>query len=461
VALPLALFALCAAVHAEPPAAAAPAGSPPYQVDVAYSKLPNGLRVVLSRDTTAPLTVVAVYYNIGFRIEPKDRTGFAHLFEHMMFQGSENLGKMEFIKLVQSNGGLLNGSTRFDFTNYFEVVPSHALETALWAEADRMKGLAITGENLKNQQEVVKNEVRVNVLNQPYGGFPWLDLPQYANQNWFNAHNFYGDLKDLDAATLEDVSKFFKTFYAPNNAVLVVVGDFDPAQAKGWIDKYFAPVAASQLPAKPDISEPRQEKENRASKDDALATRPALAIGYHAPKRNTPEYYAMGLIDEILVQGRDSRLYDALVQKTGLTGNVNGGINSGLGDMFNINGPTLWDVSLFHDKDKSPDDILKVFDAEIEKIRTTPVDQATLDRALVKKRSGLYDKMEQFGGFGKADLLASFALFDDDPKKINQIEDEFRKVTPALIQKTAQEYLRPANRTVLLIAPKGESKSGK
>jgi zinc protease len=133
VALPLALFALCAAVHAEPPAAAAPAGSPPYQVDVAYSKLPNGLRVVLSRDTTAPLTVVAVYYNIGFRIEPKDRTGFAHLFEHMMFQGSENLGKMEFIKLVQSNGGLLNGSTRFDFTNYFEVVPSHALETALWA----------------------------------------------------------------------------------------------------------------------------------------------------------------------------------------------------------------------------------------------------------------------------------------------------------------------------------------
>jgi zinc protease len=457
-ALPLALFVLCAAVHAESPAAAAPAGSSPYQVDVEYSKLPNGLRVVLSRDTTAPLAVVALYYNIGFRIEPKDRTGFAHLFEHMMFQGSENLGKMEFIKLVQSNGGLLNGSTRFDFTNYFEVVPSHALETALWAEADRMKGLAITGENLKNQQEVVKNEVRVNVLNQPYGGFPWLDLPQYANQNWFNAHNFYGDLKDLDAATLEDVSKFFKTFYAPNNAALVVVGDFDPAQAKGWIEKYFAPVPAAQLPAKPDISEPRQEKEKRATKDDALATRPALAIGYHAPKRNTPEYYAMGLIDEILVQGRDSRLYEALVQKTGLTGDVNGGINSGLGDMFNINGPTLWDVSLFHDKDKSADEILKVFDAEIEKIRTTPVDQATLDRALVKKRSGLYDKMEQFGGFGKADLLASFALFDDDPKKINQIEDEFRKVTPALIQKTAQEYLRLANRTVLLIAPKGESK---
>src|SRR5215831_5498783 len=220
--------ALIAALGAASPPAEAAA---PLSVPVEYRKLPNGLKVVLSRDTTSPKTVIAVYYNIGFRIEPKDRTGFAHLFEHMMFQGSQNLGKMEFIKLVQSNGGILNGSTRFDFTNYFEVIPSNALETALWAEADRMKGLAINADNLKNQQEVVKNEVKVNVLNRAYGGFPWLDLPQYANTNWYNAHNFYGDLKDLDAATLDDVSKFFKTFYAPNNAALVVVGDFDPAQA--------------------------------------------------------------------------------------------------------------------------------------------------------------------------------------------------------------------------------------
>ena len=229
-------------------AAAASAAAPEtssFQVPVEYRKLPNGLKVVLSRDTTAPIAVVAVYYNIGFRIEPKDRTGFAHLFEHMMFQGSQNLGKMEFIKLVQSNGGILNGSTRFDFTNYFEVIPSNALETALWAEADRMKGLAINADNLKNQQEVVKNEVKVNVLNRPYGGFPWLDLPQYANANWYNAHNFYGDLKDLDAATLEDVSQFFKTFYAPNNAVLVVVGDFEPAATNQWIDRYFSAIPAS------------------------------------------------------------------------------------------------------------------------------------------------------------------------------------------------------------------------
>ncbi len=453
-----ALAALVASLLATASVAAPGPAPAPFTVPVEYSKLPNGLKVVLSRDTTAPTAVVAVYYNIGFRIEPKDRTGFAHLFEHMMFQGSENLGKMEFIRLVQSNGGILNGSTRFDFTNYFEVVPAHALETALWAEADRMKGLAITADNLKNQQEVVKNEVRVNVLNQPYGGFPWLDLPQYANVNWYNAHNFYGDLKDLDAATLEDVTSFFKTFYAPNNAVLVVVGDFDPAETKAWIQKYFAPIPAAKLPPKPDISEPRQDKEKRASKPDALATRPAIAIGYHAPKRNTSEYFAMGILDQVLVQGKDSRLYQALVQKNGLTGDVQGGINSGLGDMYNINGPTLWDVSLFYDKDKSSEQILAVFDAEIENVRTKPVDQATLDRALVKMRSDFYDKIEQTGGFGRADLLASFALFDDDPARINQLEAEFRKVTPALLQKTAQEYLRPENRTILVIEPKAEAK---
>ena len=155
-----------------------------------------------------PVATVAVYYNIGFRIEPRDRTGFAHLFEHMMFQGSKNLGKMEFVKLIQNNGGVLNGSTRFDFTNYFEVVPSNTLETMLWAEADRMGGLDITQENLDNQNGVVQNEVKVNVLNRPYGGFPWLDVPQYANRNWYNAHNFYGDLGDLDAATLKDVLAF-------------------------------------------------------------------------------------------------------------------------------------------------------------------------------------------------------------------------------------------------------------
>ena len=228
----------------------------PAEVPVTYYKLDNGLKVVLSPDKTAPTIAVGVYYNIGFRLNRKNRTGFAHLFEHMMFQGSQNLGKMEFIQLVQQNGGILNGSTRFDFTNYFEVMPSHKLETALWAEADRMKGLKITQENLTNQQGVVKNEVKVNVLNQPYGGFPWLDMPQYANENWYNAHNFYGDLADLDSAKLEDVQSFFKTYYSPNNAVLVVVGDFEMADAKEWINKYFACHTALQLPSETGYYEP-------------------------------------------------------------------------------------------------------------------------------------------------------------------------------------------------------------
>src|SRR5689334_8128188 len=227
-------------------AAPAPeAASNTFAVPVVYYKLPNGLRVVLSPDHSAPTVAVGVYYRIGFRVEPKDRTGFAHLFEHMMFQGSQNLGKMEMIKLVQQNGGVLNGSTRFDFTNYFEVVPANKLETMLWAESDRMRGLAVNEENLKNQQGVVGNEVKVNVLNRPYGGFPWLDMPQYANTNWYNAHNFYGDLKDIEAATLTDVQDFFKTYYAPNNAALAIVGDFEPGQAKAWVKKYFGDVKAS------------------------------------------------------------------------------------------------------------------------------------------------------------------------------------------------------------------------
>jgi zinc protease len=425
-------------------------------VPVEYHKLENGLKIVLSRDTSSPTAVVGVYFNIGFRIEPKDRTGFAHLFEHMMFQGSQHLGKNAFIGLVESNGGILNGSTRFDFTNYFEIIPSHTVETILWGEADRMRGLNITQENLTNQQGVVKNEVKVNVLNQPYGGFPWLDLPQAANTNWYNAHNFYGDLQDLDAATLTDVQQFFKTYYAPNNAVLVVTGDIDTTQTLGWIRKYFADIPASRLPAQPDIEEPRQEKEKRTNRDDPLVNRPALALGYHHPKRETPEFYAMGLIDQLLVQGEDSRLHESLVQKRGLTGTVSGGANPGLGNMFDIKGPTLWTVYLIHDVGKSADEIIKAIDEEISRLQNTPVTKEELELALVKRRSQLYAEQEEFVRFGRANLLASYALFDDDPGKINRLEEEFRKVTPELIQKTAHEYLRPTNRTILTITPKGK-----
>jgi len=404
----------------------------------------------MSRDTTAPLVTVAVYYNIGFRIEPRDRTGFAHLFEHMMFQGSQNLGKMEFIRMVQSNGGVLNGSTRFDFTNYFEVVPANTLETMLWGEADRMRGLAVTQDNLTNQQGVVKSEVRVNVLNQPYGGFPWLDMPQYANKNWHNAHNFYGDLTDLDHANLDDVQKFFHQYYVPNNAVVVVAGDFDYAQAEAWIRKYFADIPRGPDVPRPDLREPRQEQEIKAEKVDPLADRPALAVAYHVPDRGTPEFYAFAMLHELLLDGHDSALFQKLVQEQKLTGEVSGGVNL-LGNQFDYAGPMLWVVNTIHDKDKTSEQLVAAIDAAIEPLRTKPVDAATLARARIKMRSRLYGMVESFFGFGLADLLASFALFDNAPEKINQLEGELMNVTPELIQKTAQEFLRPTNRTTLVI----------
>jgi len=444
------LLAGSLALPARPEPAAA--GGEEFHVPVEYYKLPNGLRVVLSPDHTAPTVCVGVYYRIGFRIEPKDRTGFAHLFEHMMFQGSQNLGKMEFIKLVQQNGGILNGSTRFDFTNYFEVMPSNKLETVLWAEADRMNGLTVTEANLKNQQGVVGNEVKVNVLNAPYGGFPWIDMPMAANSNWYNAHNFYGDLTDIEAAKLDEVQKFFQTYYAPNNAVLTIVGDFDPAEAKKMVERYFGPIKASQLPAQPDLTEPKQEKEKRVDKKDPLAPRPAVAVAYHMPDRNTSEYYAMGLLEQMLIEGDDSLLHEELVQKRGLTDSVEGGINL-LGNMFNYNGPMLLMANLTYDPTTKTETVIEAIDAVVEPLRNKPVDQKSLDRARVKLRSSLYDTMGQFGGFGLMDLLASFALFDDDPARVNTLVSQFEKVTPEEVQKTAQEYLRPTNRTIVTLEP--------
>ena len=315
-----------------------------------------------------------------------------------------------------------------------------------------MRGLNITQENLTNQQEVVKSEVRVNVLNQPYGGFPWLDMPQYANENWYNAHNFYGDLEDLDAATLEDVKQFFDTYYAPNNAVLVVAGDFETDQAKSWIEQYFADISKADIPALPDLSEPQQTKAKRFTQKDSLANKPALAFAYHMPPRNSPEYYAMGLLDQILLQGDNSLLHQALVQQKGYTGSVNGGINY-LGNMFNYDGPMLWMGDLTYDNDVAADSIVRTVDQVITNLQQKGVDQEDLDLALVKMRSQLYDDISDYFGVGKADLLASFALFDDDPERINKLEDKFKAVTPELMNQTIQEYLAPSNRTILINQP--------
>jgi predicted Zn-dependent peptidase len=249
------------------------------------------------------------------------------------------------------------------------------------------------------------------------------------------------------------VDKFFKTYYIPSNAALAIVGDFEPADAKKWVEKYFAGIPGGRAPKLPDLTEPRQVKEIRASKPDAQAKRPAIAVAYHMPERNTPEYYAMGILNELLLQGDDSLLHEELVKKRGLTDDVSGGVNL-LGNMYDYNGPMLWASSLFYDNNVNADTIVSAMETVIEPLRNKPIDQKILDRALLKLRSSYYDAVGGGNGIGLADLLCSFALFDDNPARVNTMENEFRKLTPALIQKTAQEYLRPGNRTVLVIQPK-------
>ena len=451
----LAVAALTGAeASAQGPAAARPAR---LKIETQYYKLPNGLKVVLSRDPSVPTATVAVYYGIGFRIEPRNRTGFAHLFEHFMFQGSKHAPKGVFDEIIYNNGGVNNGSTRFDFTNYYEVLPSNALESVLWVEADRMTALDLTPEALKNQQGVVTNEVKVNVINQPYGGWPWLDMPQLANVNWYNSHNFYGDLSEIEAATLEDAKQFASTYYRPNNAVLVVAGDIDYAATKAMVERYFAPIPRGPAIQRPSIAEPRQVKEKFRVKPDRLAPKPAFTAAWHMPPRGTPQWYAMGLIDQILLQGQDSRLYQKLVRDTGITGGLQGGINVGLGNMYNYRGPMLWTVALIHDPSRSREEITSALDSVIADIRTKPVSAAELERARTKIRSNLYNLADPSTRFGLVDLLAVGAMWEDDPNWVNRLETGFNKVTPALIQATAREYLRPANRSVLLVQPAPEA----
>ncbi len=422
-------------------------------IPVIYYKLSNGLKVVLSQDKTAPTVVTSIHFNVGSRFEPRNRTGFSHLFEHVLgFEATDNMTAETKAKLVDSIGGTQNGGSRFDYINFYEVVPSHKLETMLWYQADRLRNVRITDETLKRQRGVVINEIKVNVLNAPYGAL-WLDILQVAYAKWENAHNSYGDLKDLEAATVEDATKFFNSYFAPNNAVFVVVGDFEIARTRQMIEKYFASIPSKTIAPKPDVTEPRQTTEKRASRKDLQAKRPAITLAYHMPDRNTPEYYAMGLLDQILIQGEDSLLYRELAKNKGYTGGIEGGINPRPGNMFNYNGPMLWIMNMIHDNNVKSDQILSSIDGVITKLQNKPIDPATLNRAKAKLLSGLYDYLTFAGGYGRADLLACFALFDDKPQKINQLEAEFEKVTPALIQKTARQYLRVGNRTILTTEP--------
>lgn len=410
--------------------------------------------MVVAPDPTAPVVTVGVYYKIGFRLEPQGRSGFAHLFEHMMFQGSENAPKMQHIKLINSSGGVLNGSTMYDVTNYYEAVPSNALERVLWLEADRMRALKVDDENLRNQRDVVKEEVRVNVMNQPYGGFPWLDMPPVAFRNWANAHNFYGDFADLDAASLADVQAFFRAYYVPNNAVLLILGDVNSSEGLALAEKHFANIPAGPLPKFADPSEPRQTEERRGDVVEKFGTLPAMAIGYVLPQRRTPDWFAMALLDQALHGGRAGRVYRELVLEKQLAVEADGGID----DIFGYNGPSQITTRIFHKPEITSEATLAAFDSIIQEIQEQGITASELDQLKVKWRSDYFATLEGGRGghmpkYGLMHLLACFTLFDGQPQLVNTILDGFLTVTREQVQQVARTYLTPQNRAIVFRKP--------
>jgi len=430
----------------------------PLQIPIEYKTLGNGLRVVVAPDSTAPVVTVGVYYKIGFRLEPQGRSGFAHLFEHMMFQGSENAPKMQHIKLINSSGGVLNGSTMYDVTNYFEAVPSNALERVLWLEADRMRALKVDDENLRNQRDVVKEEVRVNVMNQPYGGFPWLDMPPVAFRNWANAHNFYGDFADLDAASLADVQTFFCTYYVPSNAVLLILGDVNLQDGFALAEKYFANIPAGSEPKFADYGEPKQTEERRGNVVEKFGTLPAMAIGYVIPPRHTPEWRATALLDQALHGGRAGRVHRELVLEKQIAVEADGGID----DVFVYAGPTQMTTRIFHKPEISSEATLAAFDEIVREIQEKGISDSELEQLKVKWRSDYFDTLEGGRGgsmpkFGLMHLLAGFALFDGDPKLVNTILDGFLSVTKEQVREAARKVLQPQNRAIVFRKPTEQS----
>src|SRR5271155_5042441 len=424
------------------------------KVAIASTTLANGLHVVIAPDSAAPVVTVGIYYKIGFRLEPQGSSGFAHLFEHMMFQGSANAPKMRHIKLINSSGGLLNGSTSYDVTNYYEAVPSNALERVLWLEADRMRALKVDDENLKNQRDVVKEEVRVNVMNEPYGGFPWLDMPPVAFRNWANSHNFYGDFADLDAASLADVQNFFRTYYLPNNAVLLMLGDVTPEDGFAMAEKYFGGIPAGAPPPFADPTEPPQKEERRGHVEEKFGTLPAMAIGYVLPARRTPDWHAMVLLDQALHGGRAGRIYRDLVLEKQVAVEADGGID----DLFGYNGPTQLTTRVIHKPEISADATVAAFDAVIREVQEQGISDDELQQLKVKWRSDYYATLESGRGgampkYGLMHLLACFTLFDREPELVNTILEGFLAVTREDVQAAAKKYLVDARRAIVFRTP--------
>ena len=415
-------------------------------LEIEEYSLENGLRVVLNKDDAIPVVSVAVYYNVGSRNERPDRTGFAHLFEHMMFQGSENVPKAGHFQFIMKAGGTMNGTTSSERTNYYETLPANQLPLALWLESDRMRSLAVTQENLDNQREAVKEEKRLRYDNQPYGQIFDL-INEMIYKNFANAHSTIGSMDHLDQASVEDVQEFFRIYYAPNNAVLVISGSFDVKTVQKLVEKYFGDIPKQPLPPELDVSEPDEISNRYRQWEDKLAPFPAFLIGWKIPKRRAPEFNALYLAGKMLYDGDSSRLYQKLVK----------GDESAI-QLFGFTDERRGPSSIFIGAIPKPDkDLSKIRDVIMHEIRDI-AENGPDAREMQKVSNQLVNdsvRMRQ-SSMSRAQHIAEFALYDGDPKLINSELEELLAVTPDQIKAAVAKYLNTDNRALLDVVPAGK-----
>ena len=405
--------------------------------------LENGLRVILNRDTSVPVVSVAVYYNVGSRDERPGRTGFAHLFEHMMYQGSENVGKGDYMKAVQNAGGTLNGNTTTERTAYFATLPANQLPLALWLESDRMRSLKVTQENLDNQREVVKEEKRFRIDNQPYVP-AFLRFSELVFGNFANSHPTIGSMEDLDAANLQDVQEFFRIYYAPNNAVLTIAGDFDPKESRSLVEKYFKTIPRQPLPPAVSVAEPANVVKREEVFEDRFAPVPAFLLAWKIPARRTPDFYSLALGGSLLYSGDSSRLYQKLVKGDESVVQIQGGIDE-------RRGPSALYVLAIPKPGQDGKAIRETVMGEIKRLAT---DGPTAEE-MEKLHNGLRNdaaRSRQASLF-RAQSIAEFALFDGDPNLFNTEFDQYMAITPNQIKEAVARTLVTDNRVLLEIIP--------
>jgi predicted Zn-dependent peptidase len=408
------------------------------------AKLANGLRVIVAEDHNAPVYSIVVHYLVGSKDERKGRTGFAHLFEHMMFKGSENVGPGEHFMQVFINGGSMNGTTNKDRTLYYETLPSNQLDLGIFLEADRMKSLAITKENLDNQRNAVQEERRLGVDNQPYGRtFETVDTLAYDNPAY--EHSVIGSMEDLNAASVEDVASFFRTYYAPNNAVLAIVGDVDTKTTIEKVRKAFESIPSQPAPPKVDLTEPKQTAERRERLEDPLARLARLDIVFKVPPRLTPDDDALQVLGTVLSSGRSSRLFQKIVREQQLAPNINAGRDGAVG-------PGLFRVTGTVTPGKTAEALEKAVYDEIERVKTTPIEDWELEKARNNAKRAVVGGLTS--SLQRAMQLADFAASFADANLINQRVDRIMKVSAADVQRVARTYLTPENRTVVVTTPR-------